>query len=75
MALVNKTKISIVIGISLIIAVASMLGIPFAEQGKTIKKTQETIKKYEESEEAMLSFIKQEKAELESKIGGKIKIP
>lgn len=75
MVLIDKTKISIIIGISLIIAVASMMGIPFAEQGTTIKKTQETIKKYDQSEKVMLNFIEKEKAEFESKIGGKIKLP
>lgn len=75
MALINKTKISIIIGISLIIAVASMMAIPFTEQGTTVKQTQEAISQYEESEKIMLSFIEKEKAELESKIGGKIKVP
>ncbi len=73
--MINKTKISIVIGISLIIAVASMMAIPFTEQGTTVKQTKQVINKYEESEKMMLSLIEQEKAELESKIGGKIKIP
>jgi uncharacterized membrane protein len=75
MALINKTKISIIIGIFLIIAVASMMAIPFTEQGTTVKQTQEALSQYEESEKIMLSFIEKEKAELESKIGGKIKVP
>ncbi len=75
MVSISRTRIGIIIGLSLIIAVASMMGIPFMEQGMTMKKTQQSIKNFEKSEEIMLNFIEQEKAELESKIGGKLNIP
>jgi hypothetical protein len=39
------------------------------------KVSHENIKKVDESEEKMLDLIAQEKAELESKIGGKINLP
>lgn len=72
----NKTKIAIIVGISLIISVASMVGLPFINSDSSMQKiSQDNIKKLEESEEKILDFTVREKTELESKIGGKIKLP
>ena len=72
----NKTKIAIIVGIGLIISVASMVGLPFINSDSSVQKiSQDNIKKLEESEEKILDFTVQEKTELESKMGGKIKFP
>ncbi|MBI5146540.1 MAG: hypothetical protein HZA84_04900 [Thaumarchaeota archaeon] len=72
----NKTRIALVVGISLIISVASMVGLPFTSSQSSVQKvSHETITKLEASEEKILGFAVQEKAELESKMGGKINLP
>jgi len=72
----NKTKIATVIGIGLIVFVASLVGLPFISSESTVQKiTHEPINKLEESEEKMLDVIMQERSEFESKIGGKLKMP
>ncbi|AJZ75303.1 hypothetical protein [Candidatus Nitrosotenuis cloacae] len=69
-----KTKIAIISGIGIITFVASLVGLPFFEANNNIQKTtQSSIKKVESSEEKLLDVIAQEKAELEWKIGGKLK--
>lgn len=69
-----KTKIAIISGIGIIVFVASLVGLPFFEANNTIQKaTQSSIDKVEISEEKLLGVIAQEKAELEWKIGGKLK--
>lgn len=69
-----KTKIAIISGIGIIVFVASLVGLPFFETNNNIQKTtQSSIKKVESSEEKLLDVIAQEKAELEWKIGGKLK--
>ena len=76
MQFVNKTRVAIVIGMSIIIFVASLVGLPFMNSDSSMQKvSHENIKKVDESEEKMLDLIAQEKAELESKIGGKINLP
>lgn len=72
----NKTKIAIIVGIGLIISVASMVELPFINSDSSVQKiSHDNIKKLEESEEKILDFTVQEKTELESKMGGKIKFP
>lgn len=69
-----KTKIAIISGIGIIVFVASLVGLPFFETNNNIQKTtQSSIKKVESSEEKLLDVIAQEKAELEWKIGEKLK--
>ncbi len=63
-------------GISIILAVASMTSLPFINSESSTKANyQKSMKNFQESEEKLLEFIEQEKTELESKIGGKIKLP
>jgi len=72
----RKTKLGIVIGISIIVSVASMTSLPFTNSESSMKANyQKSMKNFHTSEEKMLDFIAQEKTELESKIGGKIKLP
>jgi len=72
----NKTRIALMIGIGLIISVASLITLPFMNSQSSVEKvSHETLKKIESSEKKILGFAIQEKTELESKIGGKIKIP
>jgi uncharacterized protein YpmB len=69
----NKTRIALIIGIFLIVSVASLVVLPFMNSSSPVQKvSQETIKKIESSEERILGFTAQEKTELESKIGGKL---
>jgi len=72
----DKVKIGVVAGICLIILVASLVWLPFMNSGSTVQKvSHNSIKKLEESEKKILGFTVHEKTELESKIGGKIKLP
>ena len=72
----NKAKITTIIGIGLIVFVASMVGLPFMNSDSAMKKaSHENIKKLEGSEKKLLNVITQEKTELESKIGGRINFP
>lgn len=69
----NKTRLALIIGIFLIVSVASLVVLPFMNSSPPVQKvSQETIKKIESSEERILGFTAQEKTELESKIGGKL---
>lgn len=69
-----KTKIAVICGIGIIAFVVSLVGLPFFEADNSIQKTtQSSIKKVESSEEKLLDVIAQEKAELEWRIGGKLK--
>jgi hypothetical protein len=71
-----KTKVAIMVGIGLIVFVISMLGLPFINPNSSVQKiSYDNIQKLEESESKILDFASREKAELESKIGGKIKFP
>jgi hypothetical protein len=71
----TKAKIGIIIGIGLIVFVASLLGLPFREFDSKMQKISYENAKLEEAEEKMLDVIVQQKAEIESKIGGKINFP
>jgi hypothetical protein len=71
----TKAKIGIIIGIGLIVFVASLLGLPFRESDSKMQKISYENAKLEEAEEKMLDVIVQQKAEIESKIGGKINFP
>ena len=72
----SKTKIAVIVGIGLIIFVASMMGLPFINSDSSIQKiSYDNIKKLDESEEKILDFTVREKTELGSKLGGKIKFP
>jgi hypothetical protein len=52
------------------------VGLPFTESESNVKKiSYESAKKLDDSEQRMLDVIAQEKAEIESKIGGKINFP
>ncbi len=76
MSFSRKTKLGIVIGISIIVSVASMMSLPFINSESSTKVNyQKSMNNFQESEEKLLDFIAQEKTELESKIGGKIKLP
>jgi hypothetical protein len=71
-----KAKICTVVGIGLIVFVASLVGLPFADSESNEKKiSYENTKKLHDSEQKMFDVIAQEKAEIESKIGGKINFP
>ena len=71
----KKAKLGIIIGMSIIVSVASMMSLPFVSSESSTKASyQKSMKDFQESEEKMLDFIEQEKTELESKISGKIKL-
>jgi hypothetical protein len=72
----NKTRIAIIVGVCIIISVASMVGLPFMNSDSAMQKiSHEGIGKLEQSEEKMLGFITHEKTELETKMGEKTKFP
>ena len=69
----KKTMIGAIIGIVVIVSVASLMALPFSEEESGVQKiAEENIKKYEKSEEMMLKLIEQEKEELSYKLGGKL---
>jgi len=71
-----KTKVGVIIGIALIVAVASLLGLPYMNEESAIQKASEkNIKKMESAEEKLLNVIEHEKSEIEHKIGGKLMMP
>lgn len=70
----KKAKVTIILGIVLIAFVASLVSLPFLESGNGVQKISESsIKKVEISEAKLLDVIAHEKAEIEWKMGGKIK--
>ncbi len=72
----NKTRIALIVGICLIISVASLVGLPFMNSQSSVQKvSHETIRNLDASEEKILGFTAQEKTELELKLGGKLKSP
>lgn len=72
----NKTRIALIVGIGLIISVASLIVLPFMNSQSPVEKvSHETLKKLESSEKKIISFATKEKSELEFKMGGKLKIP
>lgn len=71
-----KTKVCVIVGICLIVLVASLVWLPFTNSDSAVQKaSHDSIKKLEESEEKILGFTAHEKTELEYKMGGKIKPP
>lgn len=72
----NKTRIALIVGIGLIVAVASLITLPFMNSQSSVQKvSHETLKKLESSEKKILGFANKEKTEFEFKMGGKLKIP
>ncbi|MEW6043577.1 MAG: hypothetical protein AB1608_04895 [Thermoproteota archaeon] len=68
----TKSKIAIIIGISIIAAVASMFALPFMDAGSGVQKIpHQSIQKVEGAEQKLLNVITHEKAELEWKMNGK----
>ncbi len=68
----SKTKIGIICGITILIAVASLMGLPLIDSDISMQNLPNRDIQLQESEEKMLEFIEHQKAELEWKIGGKI---
>lgn len=73
----TKAKICIIVGIGLIVFVASLTGLPFMKSDSAMQQiSHENSKKLESAEEKMFHVIEQERAELHFKeAGGKIKYP
>lgn len=61
-------KIGIVVGIILIIGTASLMALPFESESKRPNPVTTTFEEMEKSEEDLLDFIEQEKAELSTKM-------
>ncbi|RDJ31302.1 MAG: hypothetical protein DWQ18_03150 [Crenarchaeota archaeon] len=69
----KKTMIGVILGVAVIVAVASLMALPFSEEESGVQKiAEENIKKYQESEDMMLKLIEEEKEELSYKLGGKL---
>ena len=68
----KKSKIGIVIGISIILSVGLLMGLPFTNSQSNLQNLPHKDVKLQESEQKMLEFIEQQKTELEYKIGGKL---
>ena len=68
----RKTKVGVVVGITIIISVGLLMGLPFTNSESNLQNLPHEDVKLQESEQKMLEFIEQQKAELEYKIGGKI---
>lgn len=65
----HKTKIAIVLGMALIVFVASLMSLPFTKPDAGVQRIPEnSIKKMEASEEKILKFMAHEKNELKSRI-------
>ena len=66
----TKAKICIVMGIGLIVFVASLVNLPFMHSDSAVQKiTQKNISKLEDSEQRLTGFMQHEKSELAQKIG------
>ena len=68
----KKTKAGIVIGITIIVSVGMLMSLPFTNSESNLQNLPHEDVKLQESEQRMLDFIEQQKAELEYKIGGKL---
>lgn len=68
----RKTKIGIVTGVVIIVSVGMLMGLPLMNAESNLQNLPHEDAKLQESEQMMLDFIEQQKAELEYKIGGKI---
>lgn len=66
-------KFGIVIGIAIIVSVATLLALPFMESDVSVQKLPIHNQKLTNAEGKMLDFINHEKTELELKLAGKIK--
>jgi hypothetical protein len=69
MQYVTKSRICIIIGIGLIVFVASLVRLPFMSEGQGLQKAPEqSMGKLEKSEDRLLGFIAHEKDEMHSKM-------
>ena len=68
----TKTKIGIIVGITIIVGTGLFMGLPFLNSESNLQNLPHEDIKLQESEKKMLEFIEQQKAELEYKIGGKL---
>ncbi|MFN3654937.1 MAG: hypothetical protein ACK4TO_06375 [Candidatus Nitrosotenuis sp.] len=68
----TKSKIATVIGIGIIISVASLFALPFMDTSSGVQKIpQESMQKVESAEQKLLNVIADEKSELSWKLNGK----
>jgi hypothetical protein len=68
----KKTKAGIVIGIVIIVSVRMLMGLPFMSSESNLQNLPHEDVQLQKSEQQMLEFIEQQRAELEYKIGSKI---
>ncbi|MDX1532948.1 MAG: hypothetical protein R3230_01935 [Nitrosopumilaceae archaeon] len=68
----TKTKVGIIVGITIIVGTGLFMGLPFLNSETNLQNLPHEDVKLQESEQRMLEFIEQQKAELEYKIGGKL---
>lgn len=68
----TKTKVGIIVGITIIVGTGLFMGLPFFNSETNLQNLPHEDVKLQESEQRMLEFIEQQKAELEYKIGGKL---
>ena len=68
----RKTKVGIIVGVTTILSVGLLMGLPFTNSESNLQNLPHEDVKLQESEQRMLEFIEQQKAELEYKIGGKL---
>ncbi len=68
----RKTKIGIILGITIIVGTGLFMGLPFLNSETNLQNLPHEDAKLQESEQRMLEFIEQQKAEIEYKIGGKL---
>ena len=68
----KKTKIGIVVGVTIILSVGLLIGLPFTNSESNLQNLPHEDVKLQESEQKMLEFIEQQKAEIQFKIGGKL---
>ena len=68
----KKTKAGILLGVTIIVGTGLFMGLPFLNSESNLQNLPHEDVKLQESEQRMLEFIEEQKAELEYKIGGKI---
>ena len=68
----KKSKIGIVVGVTIILSVGLLMGLPFTNSESNLQNLPHEDVKLQESEQKMLEFIEQQKAEIQFKIGGKL---
>lgn len=75
MPLISKNQIGVIIGISIIVSLASLMSLPLMNSESSAQVSfQKSMNKFQPSEN-LLDLITQEKIELESKSGVKFKLP